>query len=188
MQSFSDVQLTTDRLELRPLCMDDAKNLLRIYSDPTFTRYWSTEPWTSLSQATAQIEKDLHELAAGEQLRLGIFLREHQDLIGTCSLFHLSKLCRRGEVGYGIAPEYWRRGYMYEAISALLRFAFDELRMNRLEADIDPRNTASERGLKKLGFKREGFLRERWIVGEVISDSAIYGLLAREWKTSRGAN
>jgi len=187
MQSFSDVKLATDRLYLRPLCMDDAEGLLRIYADPIFTRYWSTEPWTSLSQATAQIEKDLHELAAGEQLRLGIFLREQQTLIGTCSLFHLSKQCRRCEVGYGIAPEYWRLGYMFEAISALLRFAFDELRMNRVEADIDPRNTASERSLEKLGFKREGLLRERWIVGEEISDSAIYGLLAREWKTSHSA-
>jgi [ribosomal protein S5]-alanine N-acetyltransferase len=167
--------------------MDDTESLLRIYSNPEFTRFWSTEPWTSSTQATALIEEDLHALAAGERLRLGIFLREQNTLIGTCSLFHLSEQCRRAEVGYGIAPEHWRQGYMFEAVSALLGFAFDELRMNRIEADIDPRNTASACSLEKLGFKREGLLHERWIVGEQVSDSAIYGLLAREWKTSHSA-
>jgi [ribosomal protein S5]-alanine N-acetyltransferase len=165
--------------------MDDAARLLRIYSDPEFTRYWSTEPWTSLAQATALIAKDTYELAAGERLRLGILLREQETLIGTCSLFNLSEQCRRAEVGYGISPEYWRQGYMFEAVSALLGFAFDELSINRIEADIDPRNTASARSLEKLGFKCEGLLHQRWIVGEEVSDSAIYGLLARDWKGPR---
>lgn len=182
MRPFSDTNLTTPRLLLRPLRMNDAESLLHIYSDPEFTRYWSCEPWTSLSQATALIEKDLREHAAGEFLRLGIFLRNQEILIGTCSLFNLVRPCRRGELGYGIAREYWRQGYMLEAVSALLDLAFVDLALNRLEADVDPRNTASVRGLEKLGFKREGYLRERWIVGEEVSDSAIYGLLAREWR------
>lgn len=184
MQPISNVQLTTTRLTLRPLCMDDAQSLLRMYSDPEFTRYWSTEPWTSLSQAAALIEKDQRELAAGEALRLGVFLRNSEVLIGICSLFHLVRPCRRCEVGYSIAREYWRQGYMFEAVSALLGWAFEDLGMNRLEADIDPRNTASALGLEKLGFKLEGYLRERWIVGEEVSDSAIYGLLAREWRSA----
>ena len=108
-------------------------------------------------------------------------------LIGTCSLFNVSKQCRRAEIGYGIAPAYWRQGYMFEAVSALLAFAFDTLAMNRLEADIDPRNTASARSLEKLGFQREGLLPERWIVDGEVSDSALYGLLARAWQASRAA-
>ena len=188
MPLFADVQLRTDRLDLRPLRPEDAESLFRIYSDPEFTRYWSTAPWTSLSQATALIEKDLRELAADEALRLGIFLREQNRLIGTCSLFHVSAQCRRAEVGYGIAPAYWRQGYMFEAVSALLDFAFGTLAMNRLEADIDPRNTASARSLEKLGFRREGLLPERWIVDGEVSDSALYGLLARDWKAGRGAS
>lgn len=184
MWPTSNVQLNTARLTLRPLCMDDAQRLLRMYSDPEFTRYWSAEPWTSLAQAEALIEKDRHELAAGERLRLGIFLRDHGALIGTCSLFHVVQRCHRAELGYGIAREHWRQGYMFEAVTALLGLAFEDLAMNRIETDVDPRNTASARSLEKLGFKREGYLRERWIVGEEVSDSAIYGLLAREWKSA----
>jgi [ribosomal protein S5]-alanine N-acetyltransferase len=176
-----ETSLATGRLDLRPMRMDDAESLFRIYSDPQFARYWSAEPWTSLSQASAQIENDLREMAAGERLRLGIFLRSRSVLIGTCSLFQLVPSCRRAELGYGIAREHWRHGYMFEAVSALVKLAFDDVGLNRLEADVDPRNTASVRSLEKLGFKHEGHLRERWIVGGETSDSAIYGLLAREY-------
>jgi RimJ/RimL family protein N-acetyltransferase len=144
-------------------------------------RYWSSPPWSSPSQAENLIERDLRELAAGEHLRLGIFLSRRGPLVGTCSLFNFNEPCRRAEIGYGIARTHWRRGYMFEAASALIAWAFDELGLNRLEADVDPRNIGSSRSLEKLGFTREGLLRERWIVGTEVSDSALYGLLAREW-------
>lgn len=71
---------------------------------------------------------------------------------------------------------------MHEALQALLEFGFGELDLNRIEADIDPRNSASARTLERLGFTKEGYLRERWIVGDEVSDTAIYGLLRREWR------
>lgn len=181
MLSFPDIRLRTDRLELRPLVQADAPSLLQIHADPEFMRFWSSEPWTSLDQATTLIEKDLRELAAGEHLRLGIFLNGSGEMVGTCSLFNLFQQCRRAEIGYGIASPHWRRGYMFEAVGALIDYAFVSLALNRLEADIDPRNIASARSLEKLGFEREGYLRERWIVGDEVSDTALYGLLARDW-------
>jgi RimJ/RimL family protein N-acetyltransferase len=71
---------------------------------------------------------------------------------------------------------------MFEATSTLLRFAFEQLSLHRVEADVDPRNEASIRLLEKLGFQREGYLRERWLVGEEINDTVFYGLLRREWR------
>jgi len=71
---------------------------------------------------------------------------------------------------------------MHEALQALLEFGVGELDLNRIEADIDPRNSASARTLERLGFTKEGYLRERWIVGDEVSDTVIYGLLRREWK------
>ena len=85
MKPFSDVALLTPRLRLRPLAVADAESLYRIYSDPEFMRYWSSAPWTSMDQVTQLIERDLRELAAGEHVRLGIFLRDGDGLIGTCS-------------------------------------------------------------------------------------------------------
>jgi RimJ/RimL family protein N-acetyltransferase len=70
---------------------------------------------------------------------------------------------------------------MHEALTALLEFAFGDLDLNRVEADIDPRNVASARSLERLGFHKEGHLRERWIVDGEVSDSSLYGLLRSEW-------
>jgi RimJ/RimL family protein N-acetyltransferase len=76
---------------------------------------------------------------------------------------------------------------MHEALQALLRYAFQTLDLNRLEADIDPRNVASAKTLERLGFQKEGHLRERWIVNDEISDTWLYGLLRREWQERSSA-
>ena len=76
---------------------------------------------------------------------------------------------------------------MHEALQALLGFAFHALDLNRLEADIDPRNHASARTLERLGFQREGHMRERWIVKGEVTDTWWYGLLRREWLAGPGA-
>lgn len=186
---FSGLCLDTARLTLRPLAAGDEDALFAIHADPEFMRYWSSPPWTSLDQAVQLIAKDAREMAVGLHFRLGIFERQAGRLIGTCSLFKIDAQCRRAEIGYGVAREFWRQGYMSEAVSVVLGYAFGELNLNRLEADIDPRNIASGRSLEKLGFVREGFLRERWIVAGEVSDSALYGLLGREWSArSRNAD
>jgi RimJ/RimL family protein N-acetyltransferase len=76
---------------------------------------------------------------------------------------------------------------MHEALQGLVGYAFQTVALNRLEADIDPRNTASARTLERLGFQKEGHLRERWIVNEEISDTDLYGLLHRDWQARSGA-
>ncbi|QPF74857.1 GNAT family N-acetyltransferase [Roseateles sp. DAIF2] len=183
MPSFSDLTLTTPRLLLRPLRDTDARALFAIFSDPAVMRYWSTPPWSALEQAQASIEQDRQAIAAGEALRLGLERREDRALIGTCSLFSISMQCRRAELGYGMARRAWGQAYMQEALQALLDFGFSEaLGLKRIEADIDPRNQGSARTLERLGFVQEGLLRERWIVGDEVSDSALYGLLRRDWR------
>jgi RimJ/RimL family protein N-acetyltransferase len=187
MPSYSQIRLRTARLDLRPLAHGDEGSLFAIYSDPDFMRYWSSPPWTSIQKAIDLIQSDTREMASGEHIRLGVFNREDSRLIGTCSLFKIDEQCRRAEIGYGIAKDAWRMGFMTEAVTAVIEYAFVEMRLNRLEADIDPRNVASGSSLEKLGFLRDGYLRERWIVGEEVSDSALYGLLSREWRNRRAS-
>lgn len=71
---------------------------------------------------------------------------------------------------------------MHEALVALLNYGFSELDLNRVVADIDPRNVNSARSLERLGFTKEGHLRENCVVNGILADSVIYGLLRREWK------
>ena len=173
--------LTTDRATLRPLHSDDVYALFGFFSDADVTRYWSRPPMTHLAQARTLLRQIVARYRSGEGIQLGIERKEDGVLIGTCTLFRFDKQNRRAEVGYVLGRPYWRQGYMHEAMQRLLRYAFEELDFVRLEADIDPRNEASARTLERLGFVKEGYMRERWIVADVVSDSAVYGLLRREW-------
>ena len=72
------------------------------------------------------------------------------------------------------------KGYIGEAGEALIQYGFTSLGLRRIEAEIDPDNHASAKALEKLGFAQEGLLRQRWEIGGVVSDSALYGRLASD--------
>lgn len=136
---------------------------------------------TGITQARRLISTARSGYRTGDSLSLGIELAETHALVGTCTLFAFHPTNRRAEIGYALASAQWGRGYMNEALVRLVTYAFRDLDLHRLEADIDPANAASERTLLRLGFVHEGRLRERWIVGDTISDSNVYGLLRHEW-------
>jgi len=185
MPAFDHVLLNTERLQLRPLRADDAPALFAIFSDPRVARYLSRPAWTSIDQAHVRIGQDADAMAAGTLLRLGLERRADRALVGECLFFNLVPTCRRAEMGYALAHAAWGAGLMHEALVALIELGFAQLELNRIEADIDPRNGASASTLERLGFRREGLLRERWIVQGEVSDSALYGLLAADWAATR---
>lgn len=179
---FAEVLLTTPRLRLRAVEPRDVDALFALHADPDAMRYWSTPPWADREVAVRTIDESRLLHATGSALRLAIELPESCRVIGTCSLFNIQRGNRRGDVGYMLARDCWGRGLMSEAFDAVIRYAFATLELNRLEADIDPRNAASARLLERMGFTRDGLLRERWIVGNEVCDTALYGLLRGEWQ------
>jgi [ribosomal protein S5]-alanine N-acetyltransferase len=181
MPSFDQTALRTQRLRLRPLQHPDAAALFAIFADLRVARYLSKPPWSSIDVARERIARDIEAMGAGRYACFGIQEELNGKLLGECSLFNFHEQSRRAEVGYTLAFDCWGNGYMSEALSSLLEFGFGELTLNRVEADVDPRNVASARTLERLGFKKEGHLRERWIVAGEVSDSSLYGLLARDW-------
>jgi ribosomal-protein-alanine N-acetyltransferase len=183
MRRFDQVTLRTERLLLRPLREADASELFSVFSDPRVMRYWSISAWDSIDVARENLACDLKAMASGEYLQLGIERLEDGQLLGKCALFNFVAQSKRADVGYGIASDSWGQGYTQEALRAVLGFGFSELGLNRVEADIDPRNQRSAKLLERLGFKQEGYLRERWIVGAEISDTALFGLLRSDFVT-----
>ena len=181
MFDFAHLVLLTPRLRLRPLRQADAAAVLALHADPEAMRYWSTPPWDDLAVAEAMIQRDLDGMPAGDHIRLALERSRDGRLVGLCSLFAFHLTCRRAEIGYMLARDCWGQGLMHEALCALLDYGFGVLDLNRVEADIDPRNTGSERTLRRLGFQLEGTLRERWIVDGEVSDTGLYGLLRRDW-------
>ena len=176
--------ITTERVVLRWVSENDIDSLFEVFSDPQVMRYWSTPPYTD-REAAVQLQR---EIAAGNEnntmIKWGLALRDSDRLIGTTTLFNLSLENGRAELGYAMGREHWGKGYMNEALQALVVHAFEVMNLRRLEADVDPRNTASIRTLERLGFQKEGYLRERWHVNGEIQDALFYGLLRREFKPS----
>lgn len=173
--------ITADRVSLRWLDERDVDALFTIFSDPEVMRYWSSPPLENREAAERLLEEIRDGFRQRTLFKWGIALKESDAVIGTCTLFHPDMRNRRAEIGYALAHSYWRKGYVQESLRALINFAFDELNLHRIEADVDPQNAASIRTLERLGFKREGYMRERWLVNGGIYDSLFYGLLRREW-------
>jgi len=169
-------------VRLRRVEASDADAIFAIYSDPEVARYLSHPAMTDRAQAEDFIARILSGYAAGSSLQLALERKGDGALIGTCILFNFHGESRRAEIGYTLGRPHWGTGYMHEALVALIEIAFGALDLNRLEADIDPRNAASARSLERLGFKREGLLRERWIVNGETCDTTFFGLLRREWR------
>ncbi len=184
MFDFAHLALPTPRLILRPLRPADASTVFALHADAVVMRYWSTPPWDDPAQADALIQRDLDSMAAGDQIRLALQRNSDGRLVGLCSLFAFHLPSRRAEIGYLLARDCWGQGLMHEALCALLDYGFGIIDLNRVEADIDTRNAASARTLRRLGFALEGTLRERWIVAGEMSDTGLYGLLRRDWVAS----
>ena len=175
-------EIRAGRVKLRWLTEADVPSLFAVFSDPEVMRYWSSEPMADACEAEALLDDIRAHFAAKTLFQWGVALGGDDRVIGTCTLLHLDGRNRRGEIGYALAREQWGKGLMREALTALLDYAFTALALHRIEADVDPENAASLGLLERLGFTREGMLRERWLVGGRAHDSVMLGLLGREWR------
>ncbi|NUO58676.1 MAG: GNAT family N-acetyltransferase, partial [Hamadaea sp.] len=174
--------LHTTRLTLRPFTDADADSLYAMHSDPYVLRYWDSPPWSEPARAGRFLAvcREMEEKGTGARLAVG----RGSEFLGWCSLNQWNPDFRSASLGYCFAEAAWGHGYATESARALLRWAFDTLDLNRVQAEADTRNVASARVLEKLGFVLEGTLREDCIVNGDVSDSWVYGLLRREWQPS----
>jgi len=174
--------LTTPRLRLRPFTETDTDAIFALQSNARVLRYWDAPPWKTRAQAERFIAACEQIEQEGTGARLAIERAADNLFIGWCSLNKWDPDYRSARMGYCLGEAAWGNGFATEAAGAVLQWAFDALDLNRVQAETDTRNTASSRVLEKLGFVREGTLREDCIVDGEVSDSWVFGLLRRDWK------
>jgi RimJ/RimL family protein N-acetyltransferase len=166
---------------MRPYRESDTDGLFQLFGDPAVARYWSFPPWTHREQAEAFLAPLLEPFRDDAIVFPWVIAdRVRDELVGTTTIFALHREQRRAEIGYAMRRSHWGQGLAREAVTRVLAHGFDALGLRRFEADIDPRNAASISLVERLGFRREGLLRERWLVNGETADSVIYGLLASE--------
>jgi RimJ/RimL family protein N-acetyltransferase len=173
--------LLTPRLQLRPFRGSDAKALFALHSNADVLRYWDSPPWSEPARAEQFIATSRQIADDGTGTRLAVDRVTDGAFIGWCSVTRWNPEYRSASMGYCFDEAVWGYGYATESARALLQWAFATLDINRVQAETDTRNAASARVLEKLGFQREGTLREDCVVNNDVSDSWVYGLLKREW-------
>jgi [ribosomal protein S5]-alanine N-acetyltransferase len=169
------------RPAIAPATGADADALFALHSNAHVLRYWDAPPWTERAQAERFIAACRQMAEDGSGARLAMARASDGSFIGWCSLTRWNPGYRSAAMGYCLDDAAWGQGYATEAARALLQWAFDTLGLNRVQAETDTRNAASARVLEKLGFLREGTLREDCVVNGDVSDSWVYGLLRRQW-------
>ena len=174
--------LRTARLRLRPFTSADAGALYALHSNAYVLRYWDSPPWTEPARAERFLATCRQMEEEGSGARLAIDRAADGAFLGWCTVSRWNPDFRSASLGYCIGDAAWGQGYATEAARSLLQWAFDTLDLNRVQAEADTRNLASARVLEKLGFLREGTLREDCVVNGDVSDSWVYGLLRREWQ------
>ncbi|MEV8533176.1 GNAT family protein [Streptomyces sp. NPDC051211] len=174
--------LHTARLRLRPFTDIDADPLFALHSSTYVMRYWDSPPWTERARAERFIAMCRKMADEGTGARVAIDRASDGAFVGWCVLTGWNPDYRSASLGYCLDDAMWGHGYATEAAHALLQWAFDTLDLNRVQAETDTRNVASARVLEKIGFVREGTLREDCVVNGEVSDSWVFGLLRREWR------
>ncbi len=182
--SLATPTLRTARLRLRPFDDTDVNDLFALQSNAHVLRYWDAPPWKERRRADLFISACRRMAEEGSGARLAVDRVADGAFIGWCSLTRWNPDYRSASLGYCFVDSAWGHGYATEAARVLLRWAYETLDLNRVQAETDTRNLASARVLEKLGFLREGTLREDCVVNGEVSDSWVFALIRREWQPS----
>jgi RimJ/RimL family protein N-acetyltransferase len=175
------VLIATERLILRRFRAADALVLADYRSDPTVARYQSWDaPFPLLRAETA-----VANFAASDPDRPGWFqyaveLAASKALIGDVAV-HLHDNLKQAEIGFTVAAAYQKQGFATEAVGAVLDRLFRLQGLHKVTGECDARNAASAGLLERLGFTREGLLRQQTFLKGEWTDDLIYGLLSTEW-------
>ena len=181
MQNVFFPNLESRRLWLRETRESDATFLFRHLSDGEVCRYlFDAEPYTTIDEAESLIRLFIDP--EGKSLNRWIIVeKESGEPIGTCGFSFWDGENNIADIGYDLAPAYWKRGYMTEALTEAITSGFDNMSLNRIEAVIALENVASTGLVEKLGFVREGIMRDRHLFKGTYYDHYLYSLLARDW-------
>ena len=176
--------LHSTRLLLRPFLDTDADALFTMHSNVHVMRYWDSPPWREPERAGRFIAAARQLAVDGTGMRLAMVRVSDGVFLGWCGIARWNPEFRSAALGYCLDESAWGHGYGTEGARALVGWAFDTLDLNRVQAEVDTRNPASYRVMEKLGFVREGLLREDCIVDGEVSDTYVYGLLRRDWSAT----
>jgi len=144
--------LETDRLILRPFCMEDARDVFQCWeSDPDVAKYMFWESHNDINKTIDWVKKELSKINADDWYRWAILLKETGELLGT-GLIYVDEQYGKFEIAYNLGKKAWGFGYTTEAMQEVIKFAKEELRIKEMMGRHAKENLSSGRILERLGF------------------------------------
>lgn len=171
--------ITTKRLILRQITNEDAPEMFALRSNPEIMKYIPRELPKTIDDAITHIEYMQGLLESNECINWAICLKEDNHLIGNIGYFRMQPENHRAELGYMLSKDYHGKGIMQEALTEIIKYGFNEMKLHSIEAITDPENFASWKLLEKNGFIREGHFKEDCYWRGKYLDSYVYSLLNR---------
>ena len=174
--------LETTRLILRPLSLTDAPSIQAVASDRAIADTMiSIPPPYPDDEAERYVQKQLAEREAKQAFPFVIERKSDRWFSGMIAIRDIEPDHLQGELSFWLAPDVWGKGYMSEALRAMLRFGFEDLQLNRLYAYHMVRNPGSGKVLQKNGFIQEGVLRQRVQKWGIFEDVKLWAILRSDW-------
>jgi len=175
-------KLQTARLVLRLLRLSDIKDMLAYATDPEISLLGMWDPLRDHQDAHDDISQSINAAKQGKVYPWAIEHRREGRMIGRIDLYGIDRQAARAEFGYALNRDYWGHGFATEAARRVIKFAFEDLKFNRLSAECLPFNTGSIQVLKKCGLRQEGVRREYVYINGHYSDLLMYSILRAEWE------
>jgi ribosomal-protein-alanine N-acetyltransferase len=175
-------ELESERLIFRAFDLKDALDIQVIRSNDKVMNYMDSEYHKTIKDSENFILKNFDRYKNKSGIFWAIIEKTENKFIGDFAFWNIITENHRAEIGYTLKPDFWSKGYMTEALTRLIEFGFKDLKLHSFEAEINPKNTNSEKALLKVGFKKEAYFKEnRYFNGEYL-DSEIYSLLEIDFK------
>jgi [ribosomal protein S5]-alanine N-acetyltransferase len=171
-------ELSTERLLLRRITMEDAPEIFFLRSDQTILQFLSKEPAANLKEAEEFITRINNDIDNNDAIMWAITLKENPSkAIGSICFWRMLKEHYRSEIGYVLDPGYWRKGIMKETILKILGYGFSTMGLHSVEARINPDNIASASLLESTGFVKEAYFKEDFFRRDQFEDTEVYSRL-----------
>ncbi len=152
--------LETERMILRRILPEDAADMYDYSRNDTVTKYllWETHPAEDYTKNYIGYLQERYDL--GDFYDWALVDRSTEKMIGSCGFTTIDLPNNSAEIGYVLHPDFWGKGYMTEAVKAVLDFGFQRLMLSRISAVCMKENKASLRVMEKCGMTCEGLLRQ----------------------------
>ncbi|MDI4643705.1 GNAT family N-acetyltransferase [Cohnella hashimotonis] len=188
MEQSKQVYAVTDRLVIRQFGLQDTEAFYRYRANPTVARFQSWENYT-YEDAESFVGEQIHHTPdqPGTWFQFAIALADSDRLIGDCALHTRLDEPRIVEIGFTLAPEHQGKGYIHEALGAILHYIFRILGKHKATAFTDVRNEKSIRVLERMGMRREGHLLQNYMSKGKWVDEYQYAVLQSEWSSQKRA-